>query len=120
VSFRARCLFNREHTAPSPTIAIAYVVMRLDARYSSDQQRPRSIADQQRTCHELFAREGWTGVADYSDAAVSGATLMRPGNQLLMRDREHKFDVVVAEALDRFSRDQPHIAQLFKLLNSRG
>ena len=48
----------------------------LNARYSSDQQRVASIVDQQRTCREFVARQGWTVVADYTDAAMSGASLI--------------------------------------------
>ena len=89
----------------------------LYARYSSDQQRAASIADQLRTCREFAGRLGLTVVADYHDAAVSGASLMRAGIQSLMRDAAaNKFDVVLAEALDRFSRDQEDIAHLAKQL----
>ena len=55
------------------------------ARYSSDNQRDASIADQLRVCREFAARQGWRlrGVHDH---AISGATLLRPGFQALMRD----------------------------------
>ncbi len=46
----------------------------LYARYSSDQQRPASIADQQRICRERASREGWQIVGSYEDAAISGAS----------------------------------------------
>ena len=93
----------------------------LYARYSSDQQRAASIADQQRICLEFAARQIWTVVADYTDAAMSGASLMRPGLQALMRAAaEGTFDVVLAESLDRFSRDQEDTAGLFKRLTFAG
>ena len=93
----------------------------LYARYSSDQQRAASIADQQRTCREFAARQGWNVVADYTDAAMSGASLMRPGFQSLMRAAlAGTFDVVLAESLDRFSRDQEDTAGLFKRLTFAG
>ena len=77
------------------------------ARYSSDNQREASIADQLRVCRELAARQGWTVVEEFTDHAISGATLLRSGFQALMRDAlNQRFDVVLAEALDRFSRDQ--------------
>jgi DNA invertase Pin-like site-specific DNA recombinase len=42
---------------------------------------------------------------------------MRTGIQSLMRDAAtRKFDIVLAEALDRFSRDQEDVARLFKLM----
>ena len=49
------------------------------ARYSSDNQREASIEDQVRICRDRIEREGWTLVEVYSDAAVSGATTLRPG-----------------------------------------
>ena len=77
------------------------------ARYSSDNQRDASIADQLRICREFAARQGWTVVQEFTDHAISGATLLRSGFQALMRDAlNRRFDVVLAESLDRFSRDQ--------------
>jgi hypothetical protein len=87
------------------------------ARYSSDNQRDASIADQLRVCREFAARQGWTVVQEFTDHAISGATLLRSGFQGLMRDSlNQRFDVVLAEALDRFSRDQEDTAGLFKHL----
>jgi len=51
------------------------------ARYSSDNRRDASIADQFRVCREFATRQGWTIVEEYSDHAVSGATLLRAGFQ---------------------------------------
>src|SRR4051812_35985406 len=87
------------------------------ARYSSDLQRAASIEDQLRLCRERIAREGWHLVATYTDRALSGADRLRPGYQKLMEDaRAEQFDVVVAEALDRLSRDQEDVAALYKRL----
>ena len=91
------------------------------ARYSSDNHRDASIADQLRVCREFAAREGWTVVQEFTDRAISGATLLRSGFQALMRDALNgRFDVVLAEALDRFSRDQEDTAGLFKRLTFAG
>src|SRR5206468_522069 len=91
------------------------------ARYSSDNQRDASIADQLRLCRLLADREGWTLEEEYADHAVSGATLLRAGFQALMRDAlKRRFDVVLAESLDRFSRDQEDTAGLFKRLTFVG
>jgi site-specific DNA recombinase len=91
------------------------------ARYSSDNQRDASIADQLRVCREFAARQGWTVVQEFTDHAISGATLLRSGFQALMRDAlNQRFDVVLAEALDRFSRDQEDTAGLFKRLTFAG
>jgi site-specific DNA recombinase len=91
------------------------------ARYSSDNQRDASIADQMRVCRTFAERQGWTIAQQYSDHAASGATLLRSGFQALMRDAlNRRFDVVLAESLDRFSRDQEDTAGLFKRLTFAG
>jgi site-specific DNA recombinase len=91
------------------------------ARYSSDNQRDASIADQLRICREFAQRQGWHIAAEYSDHAVSGATIMRPGFQAMMREAlQKKVDIVMAEALDRFSRDQEDTAGLFERLTFAG
>jgi DNA invertase Pin-like site-specific DNA recombinase len=91
------------------------------ARYSSDNQRDASIADQLRVCREFASRQGWTVIQEFTDHAISGATLLRPGFQALMRDAlNQRFDIVLAEALDRFSRDQEDTAGLFKRLTFAG
>ena len=93
----------------------------LYARYSSDSQREASIADQMRLCREHAHQVGWQIVEEYSDHAVSGASLLRPGIQALMRDAQKgHFDIVVAEALDRLSRDQEDIAGLHKRMSYAG
>ena len=91
------------------------------ARYSSENQREASIADQFRECREFARKQGWTIAGEYSDHAISGATLMRPGFQAMMAEAlRGKVDVVLAEALDRFSRDQEDTAGLFKRLTFAG
>jgi len=94
----------------------------LYARYSSDNQRDASIEDQLRICREQAKREKWRIVATYKDAGISGASMiLRPGIQTLLRDAQaRQFDVVLAEALDRISRDQADIATLFKHLKFAG
>ena len=91
------------------------------ARYSSDNQRDASIEDQVRQCRARIDQEGWQLAEVYSDRAISGATTLRPGYQKMLEDaRFGRFDVVVAEALDRLSRDQENIAGLFKQLSFAG
>jgi len=91
------------------------------ARYSSDKQREASIEDQFRLCEERAAREDWKVTRTYSDQAMSGASLMRPGVLELMQDaRDGKFDIILAESLDRISRDQEDIAGIFKRLRFAG
>ena len=51
----------------------------IHARYSSDNQRDASIADQPRICRQFAARQGWTVVQEFTDHAICGATLqVRP------------------------------------------
>jgi DNA invertase Pin-like site-specific DNA recombinase len=89
----------------------------LYARYSSDNQRDASIQDQLRLCREHARKQGWTVTDTYSDRSVSGASLIRAGIQELLQDaRQGGFDVVLAEALDRISRDQEDVAAVFKRL----
>ncbi len=91
------------------------------ARYSSELQRDASIEDQVRLCRGRIESEGWTLMATYTDAAISGAIRMRPGYQKLLEDaRNGAFDIVVAEALDRLSRDQEDVAALYKHLSFAG
>ena len=93
----------------------------LYARYSSDNQRDASIEDQLRLCRNYAGRQNWTIVESYADRAVSGASLMRVGIQALMSDAQRgRFDVVLAEALDRISRDQEDVAGVFKRLRFAG
>ena len=57
----------------------------LYARYSSDNQRDASIEDQLRLCRQHADKQGWTIVDSYTDRAISGASLMRPGIQELIQ-----------------------------------
>lgn len=93
----------------------------LYARYSSDNQQEASVEDQLRLCRQYAERQGWTIVESYHDRAISGASLIRPGIQALMQDAQRgRFDVVLAEALDRISRDQEDVAGVYKRLTFAG
>jgi DNA invertase Pin-like site-specific DNA recombinase len=88
------------------------------ARYSTELQSDASIEDQIRMCEARAKTDGYRVVQRYTDHAISGASMMRPGVQMLMQDAaDGKFDVVIAEALDRISRDQEDIAAIFKRLS---
>ena len=77
--------------------------------------------DQFRVCREFAQRQGWKIEREYSDHAMSGATLLRPGFQAMMAEAlRNNVDIVMAEALDRFSRDQEDTAALFKRLTFAG
>lgn len=87
------------------------------ARYSTDKQRAESIADQHRTCESIAARHGFRVVSRFSDAALSGGTVQRPGYQALLEAaRRHEFDVIVAEDTSRLWRNlaeqSPRLAEL--------
>jgi DNA invertase Pin-like site-specific DNA recombinase len=90
----------------------------LYARYSSDRQNPRSVDDQVRELRDFCDRRGWIVVDTFSDPEVSGATvILRPGVQAMMAAAaEGRFDVVLVESLDRFSRDLGDTANLRKSL----
>ncbi len=91
------------------------------ARYSSDLQSDSSVEDQVRLCSELAKSNAWEVVDHYADAGLSGASLMRPGIQELITDAlAGKFDIVLAEALDRISRDQEDIAGVYKRMEFAG
>ena len=93
----------------------------LYARYSSDNQRDASIVDQFRICRVHAEKQGWQIIVEYSDQAISGASLLRPGIQSLIADAlRGRFNVVLAEAMDRLSRDQEDLAGIYKRLTHAG
>ena len=89
------------------------------ARYSSDKQNERSAEDQARLCQQRADAEGWTVTGIYPDLALSGATRDRPGLNALLRVLD-RIDVVLAESIDRISRDQEDIANIWKRLRFAG
>jgi site-specific DNA recombinase len=90
----------------------------LYARYSSDLQSAKSCEDQLALLREEAAKRGWQVVREYRDEAISGASIVRrPGILELLKDSEtNAFDIVVAEALDRLSRDEADTPMLRKRL----
>lgn len=94
-------------------------------RYSSDNQRETSIEDQLRVCRSFVERHG--GSVDdalvFSDAAVSAASLERPGFQKMMAalvGKSRAVDVVVVESQDRLSRNISDGARLLEQLQFNG
>jgi len=91
------------------------------ARYSSDLQNQASIEDQIRLCSERAKSQGWNISNCYTDAGISGASLIRPGIQALIQNAmAGQFDILLTEALDRLSRDQEDIAGLYKRMAFAG
>jgi len=79
----------------------------LYARFSTDQQRVESIADQFYQCEKIAEREGFEIVDRFSDAAISGGTATRPGYQkMLTAARDRKFDVLICEDISRLTRNR--------------
>lgn len=82
------------------------------ARFSSDNQNPRSTADQIDMCRKRAEQEGWTVVGVFEDSAISGAAGIaehqRPGLAAMLSLVEAGgVDQVLAESTDRISR---HVA----------
>ena len=91
------------------------------ARYSTELQREDSIEDQLRICRRLIDQNGWSQAKTYADKGISGTSHLRPSYQKLIQDAQSgQFDVVVAEGLDRLSRDQEHIAAFYKQMQFQG
>jgi DNA invertase Pin-like site-specific DNA recombinase len=92
------------------------------SRFSSDMQSPRSITDQVAMARQHAERQGWTVADEYSDAAISGASMVnRPGLLALIEAAtERRFDAVLTESLDRLSRNQADIAAIYERLAFRG
>ena len=91
------------------------------ARYSSDKQREASIEDQERNCRAFAAREGWTMIARFSDAAISGATRARPGYARMLEAAEQgAFDALIVDDLSRLSRDDIEMKQVIRRFRYRG
>ncbi len=89
------------------------------ARYSSDLQSEASIEDQVRLCKEHAEQNDMTVADIFTDYAISGGHLSNRQGMLALLDHAKKnaFDVVIAEALERISRDQEDIAGIYKRLN---
>lgn len=104
-------------TAPKPMRAALY------ARYSSkEKQSSRSVDDQIALCRDYATKLGADVVEVYADCGISGASMVtRRGIQDLMADAKRgRFDVVIAEGLDRLARDGEDTWAVFKRLRHVG
>jgi DNA invertase Pin-like site-specific DNA recombinase len=95
------------------------------SRYSSDRQREASIVDQQRNMMRFAESRGWRIDPDlmFSDEAISGAGLDRPGYQALLRATKacpRRIDVVLVDDTSRISRSLAETVRLREELNFRG
>ena len=77
-------------------------------RFSSDLQNDRSIEDQIALCRSIAERNGFEVVARFEDRALSGSsTVARAGFQALMHAAAAaQFGIIIAEDVDRISRNQ--------------
>ncbi len=90
-------------------------------RKSDEKQSASSLDDQLRICRGLAERHGWQIVGVYEDENISGARKGRKGYMSLVADAiAGKFDLVIAEALDRLNRDLEETARLYKQLTFVG
>lgn len=92
------------------------------ARFSTELQNEKSTEDQIALCRAYAARHQLDVVATFEDKARSGASVFgRDGlMQLMDAARQHRFTVVIVEALDRLSRDMEDLAGIHKRLPFQG
>jgi site-specific DNA recombinase len=94
------------------------------ARYSSDLQSPTSITGQLRVCEAFAERQGWTVVARFEDAALSGFGVEhRPGYRGLVAaalQSPPSFDLVLVEDVSRLTRDLSEVLRLYHRLRLKG
>ena len=92
------------------------------ARYSDERQNDRSIADQLAICMAHAERQGWSVVATFTDAAISGyAMANRPGVLTALAGAEAgAYDVLLTEDMDRLARNLEHQAHLYNRLTAAG
>ena len=87
-------------------------------RHSTDKQNPKSVDDQLFEIRTYGDARDWTFVKSYKDAAVSGSSIFgRDAYQEMLQDaREGRFDCIIAEDLDRLSRNPGDLAKLRELM----
>lgn len=95
------------------------------ARFSSDLQKATSLDDQLTVARRCADEHGWA-VLDahiYTDAAVSGASLDRPGIRALRSAVERRplpFDILLVDDSSRISRDLADAVRLLQELTFNG
>ncbi|KZZ56501.1 recombinase family protein, partial [Oleiphilus sp. HI0123] len=94
-------------------------------RYSSDKQNPTSLADQERICKKWMNENGLELTRNYQDGECRGSVPTQyrlAAGQLIQDAKSGCFDVIVIEALDRFTRnlaDQEKTINKLELLGIR-
>lgn len=93
----------------------------LYARFSSDMQSETSAEDQLRLCRARARALGLDVAAEFTDLAISGAVRNRPGfNALIAAAEAGEGDTIIAESLDRLSRDMEDLAGFHKRMDYLG
>ncbi len=93
----------------------------LYARFSTDLQRAASIEDQFRNCRKRAEVEGWTIVATFADAAMSGSDANRPRYRAMLEAAaRHEFDVLIVDDLSRLTRDAVECERAIRRLEFGG
>jgi site-specific DNA recombinase len=95
------------------------------ARFSSDLQRMTSLDDQIATARRYAIEHGWVFLDRhvYTDAAISGSSLDRPGIQAVRTaaaQRPAPFDVLLVDDSSRVSRDLADAVRLLQELKFCG
>jgi DNA invertase Pin-like site-specific DNA recombinase len=95
------------------------------ARFSSELQRDTSIDDQLAIATRYAADRGWAVVRDcvFTDSALSGASLERPGIRALRAAAQltpRPFDVLLVDDSSRVSRDLADAVRLLQELQFAG
>jgi site-specific DNA recombinase len=87
------------------------------ARYSSDRQSDTSIEAQVERCRRWLSQRELAAAHVFTDYAVSGASLDRPGWQAIEKlVRERAIAMLVVTSMDRISRDSGDTAHVMKRL----
>ncbi len=90
-------------------------------RFSSENQRESSIADQARNCERFAEREGWQIASRFQDKAVSGTKKDRAGYQAMLAAAKcREFDVLLVDDLSRLARDEIELKQTVRRFKFSG
>lgn len=91
------------------------------ARYSTDLQNPNSVRDQIASCRALAHAKGWRGGGGICRRGDVGHPLGPTDFMRLSVDlATGRFDLVLAESLDRISRSMKETAEFYALPNFHG
>ncbi len=90
----------------------------LYVRYSSDRQKMTSLDDQIAQLRAFAEGLGWIVVAIYADPEITGRTTkIRPEYNRMLKDaKAGRFDIVLAESIDRLARRTADITNLRDVL----